>query len=136
MATILIADDNRNIRDMLCLALQLSDHQVFTAANGHQAIEQLNDQDIDLLLTDWHMPEMGGEELIRALMDWKEYQDLPVMVLSACPQPSNDLTKKTSPIRVWLMKPCRISLIQETALKIINCSANQKPQWHSRRCYA
>ena len=70
MAKILIVDDESNIRLMLRLALRASGHEVETAADGSEALEQWGDgRDFDLVLLDQRMPAMDGLEVLRAMKE-------------------------------------------------------------------
>jgi two-component system, cell cycle sensor histidine kinase and response regulator CckA len=68
--TILIAEDEDSVRDLATLALQRVGYNVIAAENGIEAIEKLNNYkgEIDLLLTDVIMPQMGGKELADAAL--------------------------------------------------------------------
>ena len=61
---VLIVDDNPDIREILKEFFRLSDWQeIVTAENGLQAITLVADQEFNLVVTDWCMPEMDGLEL-------------------------------------------------------------------------
>lgn len=68
-ATILLVEDNQQVRDMLINMLQVSENRVLSAGDGIEALEIASayDGQIDLLLTDVVMPRMGGGELARRL---------------------------------------------------------------------
>jgi CheY-like chemotaxis protein len=63
--TLLYVEDNSDVRDFTVDALKLMGYQVLSAENGRAAIKLLkeNNKNIDLLITDVIMPEMGGKEL-------------------------------------------------------------------------
>jgi len=63
--TILIVEDDENIRSFISTALESLGYQVITAINGHDALDKLDqaEQKIDLAITDVIMPAMGGKEL-------------------------------------------------------------------------
>ncbi len=67
--TILVVDDERNVRDSVRLLLEAEKYRVFTASHGEDAlIEYIRHRDtISLVVTDLMMPEMSGSTLIRAL---------------------------------------------------------------------
>ena len=60
MPTILIADDEKNIRATLARALTLEGHAVHEAADGAQALERIEAGDIDLVILDLQMPVLDG----------------------------------------------------------------------------
>jgi len=78
--TILVADDEKNIRNGLSLALEDEGYNVFTAENGEQAWSLLTREDIDLLITDLRMPKVSGNELLKKVSG--AYPTMPVVILT------------------------------------------------------
>jgi len=81
MKTVLIADDEKNIRGSLGVAFRLEGYEVRTAADGQEALEILERGGIDLAVVDLQMPRRDGMDLLRALREKKI--ELPVMILTA-----------------------------------------------------
>jgi DNA-binding response OmpR family regulator len=88
MAKILIAEDERDIRDLIEFTLRYAGHDVVSAANGAEAVELAPQTKPDLILMDVRMPRMTGYEACRALKDIDEVKDVPVVFLSAKGQES------------------------------------------------
>ncbi len=82
-ATVLIVDDNRDIRTMLKVRLKRQGYTVHTAANGRLAMEWLAQHPADLILLDIMMPEMNGFEVLQRLKADDHLRHIPVIVLSA-----------------------------------------------------
>jgi two-component system, OmpR family, phosphate regulon response regulator PhoB len=80
---ILIVEDESAIRDLLVMVLENADINTFTAASAEEAIPQLAEQRIDLMLLDWMLPGISGIELARRLKKDACYQDLPIILLTA-----------------------------------------------------
>ncbi len=82
MIRIIIADDHPIVRDGLRSALEtIEDLQVTgVAANGHEALELINNNPPDVLLTDISMPEMNGIELTREVS--KKFPQVKIIILS------------------------------------------------------
>jgi PAS domain S-box-containing protein len=68
-AVILLVDDEEHIREMQAEYLEICGYQIFSASNGAEALEvfRAHPHEIDLVITDLGMPQMGGEELFRKL---------------------------------------------------------------------
>jgi CheY-like chemotaxis protein len=68
-ATILLADDEPAIRNLIEMALAAEGYRVLAAKNGYEALRVFDERgaDVDLLITDMRMPYLGGSELIAAL---------------------------------------------------------------------
>lgn len=82
-ATLLVVDDERNLRESLSEALGAAGYNVLTAANGKEAYAILQGHSLDLLLCDWRMPEMDGAALLRLLHGEGRLVDLPALVMTA-----------------------------------------------------
>jgi DNA-binding NtrC family response regulator len=67
VASILLVDDNTELRSVIARSLKLAGHQVFTAENGRVALAILPKVTYDIVLTDIVMPDMEGLELIRSI---------------------------------------------------------------------
>lgn len=77
---ILVADDERDIRSVLRLYLEDAGYEVVEAADGLQALEALESQEIDLCLLDIMMPELDGYQVLKRV---REDDDVPIIVVSA-----------------------------------------------------
>jgi len=83
---VLVAEDDLRIRTVLERFLQTAGYQVTACLNGREALAAFDaSPEFDLLLTDINMPEMGGEELLRAIK--QRSPQLPVIVLTARSDP-------------------------------------------------
>lgn len=78
--TILIADDENEIREDLALFLEYSDYQIIQADNGVKAYEYYLDNTLDLIITDIEMPKLNGLELVEKIR--KKDNNIPILVIS------------------------------------------------------
>jgi len=60
---ILVAEDDPGVRESLCLLLRIDRHTVVAATNGREALALFSEQRFDLVIVDYAMPEMQGNEL-------------------------------------------------------------------------
>ncbi|MCZ7546670.1 MAG: response regulator [Anaerolineae bacterium] len=86
MAKILIAEDERDIRDLVTFTLQYAGHEVYQAQNGVEAVEMVKKHKPELILMDVRMPKMTGYEACAALKKNAALRDIPVVFLSAMGQ--------------------------------------------------
>jgi DNA-binding NtrC family response regulator len=77
---ILIADDEKNIREGLAEALSAEGYRTMLAADGAEALKTIEEGSVDLLVTDLRMPRLGGKELLRTAAG--RYPGLPVIILT------------------------------------------------------
>jgi CheY-like chemotaxis protein len=84
MATILVVEDNDDVREMMSITLQLEGHNVVTAANGRQALEVLHrGTDPCMILLDLMMPVMNGWQFQEEVAKDPKLRDIPVVIVSA-----------------------------------------------------
>ena len=77
---ILVVDDEKYIREGLVAALELDGYNGLQAENGVLAWKMINEQNIDMVITDLRMPDMGGAELLKRI--YTTYPTIPVVVLT------------------------------------------------------
>ncbi len=80
---ILVAEDNRVLADVLRFNLQRAGFEVTIANNGFVAIELLKQSDFQLLITDYQMPIVDGEELCKAVREQLHIERMPIIMCSA-----------------------------------------------------
>ncbi|MGA2297110.1 MAG: response regulator [FCB group bacterium] len=81
--TILVAEDSPSIRKFIVFALKILSYNVIPAIDGMDAAEKLQEQMIDLVITDLNMPNMDGFSLIETIRLSGEYKYLPIIILSS-----------------------------------------------------
>jgi two-component system alkaline phosphatase synthesis response regulator PhoP len=80
---ILIAEDERDIRELIAFSLRYGGYEVLEATNGTEAVEVARNEAPDLILMDVRMPKMTGYEACQKLRDIPETANIPVVFLSA-----------------------------------------------------
>ncbi|MCR5080566.1 MAG: sigma-54 dependent transcriptional regulator [Treponema sp.] len=78
--TLLVIDDEKNIRDGLAANFELEDYNVKTAASGQEGLDLISKGDIDLVITDLRMNGISGEEVLERVAT--ETPGIPVIVLT------------------------------------------------------
>ena len=78
--TILVVDDERNIREGLAEALALEGYEVATAADGEEALAVMGREEVDLVITDLRMPRLAGDELLKRIA--AGWPTVPVIILT------------------------------------------------------
>jgi DNA-binding NtrC family response regulator len=81
--TILIVDDETNLRKTLAEILRKRGYATLEAPDGAAAVALLRDATPDLIFTDWKMPGMGGEEILRYVRNDQKLASIPVIVITA-----------------------------------------------------
>ena len=85
MATILVVDDEPDIRELVQLNLELDGHRVITAGDGRQALEVLGHEIPDVMLLDLNMPELDGWAVLQRIKEAgdTDVSRIPVLMLTA-----------------------------------------------------
>lgn len=78
--SILICDDEKNIRSGLAMAMELEGYESIEATDGQDAWDKINKMGVDLVITDLRMPRMSGEDLLRKIIG--AYPRMPVIILT------------------------------------------------------
>jgi two-component system chemotaxis response regulator CheY len=84
--SILLVDDSATVRGVIARAIRMTKipiaEDIQEAANGAQALDILRNHWVDLIITDIHMPEMGGLEMIDRLRQDPVLSAIPVVIIS------------------------------------------------------
>ncbi|AOB27075.1 MULTISPECIES: response regulator [Bordetella] len=118
-ARILVADDSATMRMIVQAALTGAGWQVVTASDGRQALELAQAQPVDLVVSDWNMPVMGGLDLIRGLRGQARYQDLPVLVLTTEDDGDSKAAARDLGVCGWLNKPLDPDVLVDLAAELL-----------------
>ncbi|MGB8215572.1 MAG: response regulator [Anaerolineales bacterium] len=105
MAKILIAEDERDIRDLINFTLSFAGFEVVAAANGEEAVNLARQEMPDLILMDVRMPRMTGYEACTVIKADPKLQNIPVIFLSAKGQDSEIQTGLKVGAVDYLLKP-------------------------------
>jgi DNA-binding response OmpR family regulator len=105
MATILIAEDERDIRDLITFTLTYAGYEVLQATNGEEAVKIALAEKPDLILLDVRMPYMNGYEACIKIKSEESLQDLPVVFLSAKGQETEVQTGLQAGAVEYILKP-------------------------------
>jgi len=81
--TILVVEDDADMREWISLHLRNAGYTVRAVADGHQAASACLRAKPDLVISDLHMPGMGGFDMIKILNSEKGLKDIPVIFLTA-----------------------------------------------------
>jgi two-component system phosphate regulon response regulator PhoB len=102
---ILVVEDDTDIREMVCQALAQNDYVIDSCASVRQARQKIEDLVPDCLVVDWMLPDASGIELIRWLRRQPQYQQTPVLMLTARAQEQDKITGLESGADDYLTKP-------------------------------
>jgi len=112
---ILIVDDDPSIRYMISRVLTDEGYEALSAANGREGLKVVTAGEIDLVLLDWKMPDMNGQETLKELAVLRP--GLPVIMITAYPQQQCEggLTGASA----LLQKPLDFPMLLEAIKKLL-----------------
>jgi len=120
MKTILIVDDEADIRDIL--RIRLANHpgfRILEAANGSDALELTRQQRPDLIILDWLMPGFNGMEVLKALRESPELTTIPVIMMTVKSELSAQAQGQAMGVVAYLIKPFDAARLMENVQKAL-----------------
>jgi DNA-binding response OmpR family regulator len=122
MAKILIAEDERDIRDLIIFTLRFAGHEVVAASNGEEALERALKEIPDLILMDVRMPRMTGYEACKRMKQEDSIKHIPVAFLSAKGQETEVQTGLEVGAVEYILKPFSPDQLTERVKAILSQS--------------
>src|SRR6187551_1527445 len=107
--TILVVDDFASIRQFVCETLEKKGYSTLGATNGNEAFSLLSEKlsEVDLVLTDYNMPDCTGFELLKKIKENPAVAKVPVIFLTTESNPDKMRTAKEAGLAAWIKKPYR-----------------------------
>lgn len=103
--TILVVDHAKTLRNLIKFALTSGSYTILEACRGDQALTILEKQHVDLIITERHLPEMDGLELLQRIKINPATENIPVFMLTTdASQGSLQSTENTGAF-TWIVKP-------------------------------
>jgi two-component system, chemotaxis family, chemotaxis protein CheY len=116
---ILTVDDSASIRQMVSFTLKNEGYQVVEAVDGVDALSKLKDKPADMVLTDLHMPNMNGIELIKKVRSDPAYKFIPIVFLTTESQGEKKQEGKAAGATGWIVKPFKPEQLVGVVKKVL-----------------
>lgn len=113
MFSILVCEDDFAIKTMISTKLKQENYTVYTAQNGQEALDLMEKQQIDLVISDIMMPEMDGYEFVQTLRETKH--TLPILMITAKSQLESLEEAFKLGVDDYMVKPLRL---EELVLRV------------------
>jgi len=119
---ILVVDDFGSIRTFICETLSRKGYDTVGAANGKEALKILSDESqvIDLVLTDYNMPDGTGYDLLKKMKALPLTAKVPVIFLTTESNPDKMRLAKEAGLTAWIKKPYRADNFLDQISRAIN----------------
>ncbi len=123
---ILVVDDSLSNRTALRLMLEALGHQVCTAVDGADALQQIEQSPFKLIVTDLEMPKMNGLEMVESLRSWSGTRKLPIIMITSRSTEKHRKLASQAGVDEYLTKPVDKSTLQSTVDKYITYKSLDK----------
>lgn len=105
MKTILLAEDEPNLRLLVTSTLEDPKYELVSCADGLEALARARDSHPDLLILDWMMPGLTGIDVVRTLRAESGFETVPVVLLTARSQEHDRAEARKAGVTHYLTKP-------------------------------
>ena len=116
MKKVLVVDDDAGIRDFLTDSLDMLGYATFSSTNGAQALDFLRETEVDLVLADVNMPEVGGVDLARRA---QEIRATKVVLITGVHREERERILAQAGVAACLPKPLRVQHLCEALERVL-----------------
>jgi two-component system chemotaxis response regulator CheY len=120
MKTVLVVDDSRIMRNIVknTFSELKIPCQFLEAANGIEALKQLQSQEVNLVLLDWNMPELSGIDFLKQVRAMDKYKKLPIIMVTSESAKYNVIEALKNGATDYIIKPVNEKMFIEKMSKI------------------
>lgn len=126
--TLLIVEDNASLQNYLKLILE-EKYQIVTANNGVEALEVLEKNKVNLIISDIMMPIMDGYALLKELKENNQYRSIPVIMLTAKADKEDKLNALRIGVDDYLLKPFDEDELLARISNLIENNVSRQTEW-------
>ena len=119
MAFILIVDDSNTMRQMVHFTLTEAGHEVIEARDAAEAMQQLQLNNFDLVISDVNMPGMNGIDLVKEIRTMPDYKFTPVLVLTTESEQEIKQRGRAAGATGWIVKPFNPEVLLSVLGKVL-----------------
>jgi len=116
---ILVVDDSLTIRNLLSMVLRQNGHDVVTAGDGVEGLQQLAAHRVDLVISDLNMPRMDGLSFIKKVKENDATNGIPVILLSTEQDPKDVANAMVVGASKYLVKPVLPAVLAAEVKKLL-----------------
>ena len=104
-AKVFLVEDEQSIITLVDYNLKKEGYKVSVSSNGEEALHEIKEQEPDLVLLDWMLPDLSGIDICRSLKKDKKLQDLPIIMLTAKGQEEDKVAALNAGADDYITKP-------------------------------
>lgn len=117
--TLLIVDDSASMRQYISFAIKGAGYDVIAVGRGKDALAKLDSTRIDMVITDYNMPEMDGIELTKQIRGMENYKSTPIIMLTTESQEMKKAEGKAAGVSGWIVKPFTPEQLRDVVEKFV-----------------
>jgi phosphoserine phosphatase RsbU/P len=111
LGSLLVVDDDRFNRDIICPRLERRGYQVDTAADGRAALAKIRECPYDLVLLDIMMPGLNGREVLKEVRQFRSRAQLPVIMVTSLDSPNDVVEALRDGANDYVAKPIDVEVL-------------------------
>ncbi|MBB5021430.1 chemotaxis response regulator CheY [Desulfurispira natronophila] len=117
---IITVDDSSTMRRIIKNTLtRLGFKDIIEADNGVTGLAALGEHKVDLIITDWNMPEMDGLQFVKAIRSNEEYKHLPILMITTEAAKEDILEALRTGVNNYIVKPFTPETLEEKITKVL-----------------
>ena len=117
---VITVDDSSTMRRIIKNTLiKLGFENILEAGNGVEALDVMAKNKVDVVVTDWNMPEMDGLTFVKTLRTKEEYKNLPILMVTTEAAKEDILTALRSGVNNYVVKPFTPDTLKEKIDKLL-----------------
>lgn len=119
--TVLYVDDSPTMRRIIQNALnRIGITNTVEAENGKDALEKLVGMEPGMIITDWNMPKMNGEEFVRAVRENEQFKKVPILMVTTRGMKDDVMTAIKLGVNGYVVKPFTVDVLKAKISDIIS----------------
>lgn len=119
---LLVVDDNKEMLDFISSHFE-KNYEIVTASNGAEALEKMSEKPVSLIICDWMMPVMDGEEFLKKIRNDENYSHIPFVMLTAKTDNTSKISSMKSGADAYVEKPFSISYLNARIENLLDMRA-------------
>ena len=110
----LVVDDSPTMRRIVCNALrEIGYDEVVEAEDGQDALEKLNADAFEFVITDWNMPNMNGLDLTKSIRGHDQFGQLPILMITTRGMQEDVIAAMQARVNNYIVKPFTSKILRE-----------------------
>jgi two-component system chemotaxis response regulator CheY len=120
---VLFVEDSPTMRRIIMNSLKrIGINDITESENGVDALQKIQSMDYDMILTDWNMPEMNGQELVEHLRKLDKFKTIPILMITTRGMEDDVLTAIRSGVNGYIVKPFTPEVLKKKMVEIFTAS--------------